>query len=126
MRVLLVKLCLSPFDASREGEAVMTTEIQQFSIAFPEWYDERLEYETPFKGYLENVIVQTEDGSRYSLCFYDPVRLQQTLEDDARLGHPYFAEAGLVILPRVDTSAIREAIAALYREDFFRNLKPVT
>jgi hypothetical protein len=103
----------------------MSTEIQQFNLEFPDWYDERAEYEAPFKGWLDGVVVQLEDGSRYRLCFYDPVRLQQTLEDDAKSGHAYFAEPNLVVVPEVNTDAIQTTIAELVRDHFFEHLKPI-
>jgi hypothetical protein len=103
----------------------MATGVERFLIQFPEGYDERLQYETPFKGYLDGVVVQLEDGSRYRLCFYDSVRLQQTLEDDIQAGRPYLAEPGLVVVPEVTTEAIRNAIQRLWQEGFFHHLKPL-
>jgi hypothetical protein len=104
----------------------MATQITTFSIVFPEWYDARCEYETPAKGYLPDVEVHLEDGSRYKLYFTDPVRLQQTLEDDTASGRPYFMEPGLVVLPEVTTQAIQQAVGGLVREGYLRHLKPLT
>jgi hypothetical protein len=36
-------------------------------VIFPDWYDERAEFEAPRKGYLPGVVVQLEDGTRYPL-----------------------------------------------------------
>jgi|SRR5579884_3782295 len=104
----------------------MPTQTTPFTIAFPEWYDARCEQETPLKGYLSDVEVRLEDGSRYKLYFIDPVRLQQTLEDDTAEGKPYYTEPGLVVLPEVTTQAIQQAIRGLLREGYFQNLKPIT
>lgn len=94
-----------------------------FTIVFPEWYDARCEYETPLKGYLSDVEVRLEDGSCYKLYFTDPVRLQQTLDEDATLGRPYYAEPGLVVVPEVTTQAIQQVIPALLRDGYFQTLK---
>ncbi len=103
----------------------MATNLQPYTIEYPDWYDDRAEYEVPLKGWLDGVIVHLEDGSRYRLCFYDPVRLQQTLNDDAKSGRPYFAEPNLVIVPEVSTDAMQAAISELVRENFFEHLKPL-
>ena len=96
-----------------------------YRVVFPEWYDARLEHETPSRGYLADVVVRLEDGSRYRLYFSDPVRLQQALEDDTADGRPYYAEPGLVVLPEVTTEAIRRAVPGLLRDGYFRHLKPL-
>jgi hypothetical protein len=101
----------------------VATKTVPFTIIFPEWYDARCEYETPAKGYLPDVEVRLEDGSRYKLYFTDPVRLQQTLEDDAALGKPYYTEPGLVVLPEVTMEAIQRAVPELVRDGYFRHLK---
>jgi hypothetical protein len=104
----------------------MPTQTSPFTIIFPEWYDARCEYETPLKGYLSDVEVRLEDGSRYKLYFTDPVRLQQTLEEDAASGRAYYAEPGLVVLPEVTTQAIQQVIPGLLRDGYFHNLKSIT
>jgi hypothetical protein len=101
----------------------MTTNLEPYTISFPDWYDARVEFETPFKGYLSDVVVTLEDGSCYRLYFTDPIRLQQTLDDDAKTGRAYYAEPGLVILPKVTTQAIQEVVSGLWREGFFQHLK---
>jgi len=101
----------------------VATQTTPFTIVFPEWYDARCEQETPFKGYLSDVEVRLEDGSRYKLYFTDPIRLQQTLDEDAASGRPYYAEPGLVVVPEVTTQAIQQAIPGLLRDGFFRSLK---
>jgi hypothetical protein len=93
--------------------------VADYEIRFPLWYDDRAEAETPAKGYLGDVEVRFASGECHRLYFIDPVRLQQTLEDDARDGRPYFSEPGLVILPEVTTSAIQEAVRGLARDGYF-------
>jgi hypothetical protein len=103
----------------------MTTKTAPYTIVFPPWYDARREAETPLKGYLPDVEVHLEDGSRYKLYFTDPVRLQQTLEDDSARGTKYYTEPGLVVLPEVTTEAIQQAVPGLLRDGYFRHLKPL-
>lgn len=103
----------------------MSVQTTAFAIVFPEWYDARCEQETPLKGYLSDVEVRLEDGSRYKLYFTDPIKLQQTLEDDATSGRGYYAEPGLIVPPEVTTEAIQQAVSGLEREGSFRLLKPI-
>jgi hypothetical protein len=102
----------------------MPSQPNSFTVVFPEWFDARVEHETPSKGWLTGVEVRLEDGSRYELSFIDPARLQQTLADDEEAGRPYYAEPGLVVLPRVDREAVRVAVAGLVEDGYFRRLKP--
>ncbi|HEY7311546.1 MAG TPA: hypothetical protein VH643_19440 [Gemmataceae bacterium] len=103
----------------------MPTQTTPFTIVFPEWYDARCEHETPFKGYLSDVVVRLEDGARYKLYFIDPVRLRQTLEEEATLGKRYYTEPGLVVVPEVTTQAIQQVIPGLLRDGYFQTLKPM-
>ena len=103
----------------------MSTATVPPEIIFPEGYYERRELETPMKGWLDDVIVQLEDGSRYKLFFYDPVRLQQDLEEDAREGTPYLAEPNLIVLPEVTTASIKDVVCQLARKGYFKQLKPL-
>jgi hypothetical protein len=103
----------------------MTANLNPFTVSFPEGYDDRLEFETPSKGYLRDVLVGLEDGTRYKLFFIDPVRLEQDLQADVADGREYYGEPGMVVLPEVTTEAIRKSISGLLRDGFFRWLKPV-
>jgi hypothetical protein len=101
------------------------TNLDHFTVSFPEGYDDRLAFETPSKGYLRDVIVQLDDGTRYKLFFIDPVRLEQDLQADVGDRREYYAEPGMVVLPEVTAEAIRKAISGLLRDGFFRWLKSV-
>ena len=83
----------------------MSIDPDRFTIAFPEGYEERLEFETPSKGYLRDVVVHLEDGSSYRLFFIDPVRLEQDLQIEAANGREYYTEPGLVVLREVTTAS---------------------
>ena len=102
----------------------MSTEAEGYSISFPDGYDAQVEFEARFKGYLSDVVLTLEDGSCYKLYFTDPIRLQQTLQDDVQMGRAYYTEPGLIVLLEVTTEAIRSAVSGLWREGFFQHLRP--
>jgi hypothetical protein len=103
----------------------MATDLDRFTISFPDGYDGRLEFETPSKGYLRDVMVHLDDGSSYKLFFIDPIRLQQDLQADVANGREHYAQPGMVVLPEVTTESIQKAVAGLLRESFFEQLKPL-
>jgi hypothetical protein len=103
----------------------MATQLDSFTILFPDWYDARAEFEATAKGFLRDVVVRLEEGTCYRLYFTDPVRLQQTLEDDVKAGRAYYTEPGLVVLPEVTTAAVRKAVSGLWREGYFQHLRPL-
>jgi hypothetical protein len=92
-------------------------------VIFHEEFDERSAYEAPLRGYVSHIIVETEDGNRYSVYFSDVVRLQQDLEIGVKHGEPCFAEPGLIVLPEVTVETIHEAVKYLWKQNFFSHLK---
>ncbi len=52
-----------------------------YTIVFPDWYDDRAEFEHEAKGFLGEVEVRFPEGARYQLFFYDSGRLGQDLEE---------------------------------------------
>src|SRR5207302_21070 len=111
-----------PFE-ERNGRSMSTATTSLPDIRFPDDYDAQSEFETPSRGYLSGIRVELPDGSRYGLYFIDPTRLRQNLADDAH--DDYFADPGLVVLREVNTTSIRKAVLALWREGFFQHLKPL-
>lgn len=102
------------------------SDVSEFPIViFPDWYDDRAKAETPLKGWLSQVVVEVEDGSRYPVSFIDPVRLQQDMEEYAKQGTCYFSEPGLIVLSEVTTNAVRQAVVELWRQGYFEHLKPL-
>lgn len=91
-------------------------------VVFPDGFDERAAFEVPLKGWL-SARIEAEDGARYAVSFFDPVRLQQELEDDTKRGQPYFAEPGLIVLPEVTVEAIEGAVQSLWQRGFFARLR---
>ena len=49
----------------------MSTHVQPYIVSFPEGFDEQAEFELPYRGYLPDVIVGSEDGTRHRLTFID-------------------------------------------------------
>jgi hypothetical protein len=103
----------------------MPETVEKPLVVFPNWFDERAEVEACAKGWLDYVRVDLPDGSRYQVFFYDPVRLQQDLAEQQKLGQPYLAEPGLIVVPEVTPEAIRKAVDGLWRQGYFCHLKPV-
>jgi hypothetical protein len=103
----------------------MSTVASEPVIFFPDGYDARREFETSERGYLSQVVVQVEGGKRYRLFFYDPVRMQQDLEEQVKLGRGYLAEPNLILLPDVTTDNIKKAVAGLWQDGFFQHLRSV-
>lgn len=103
----------------------MATTADRYSVEFPADFDDRAEYETPRKGFLGDVVIRFDDGTRYSLFFMDPVRLQQELAMDVEAGRPYLAEPNLIVLPEVTPAAIQKAVEGLVKDNFFLHLKPL-
>jgi hypothetical protein len=69
--------------------------------------------------------VELEDGSRYSVFFYDPVRLAQELNDEVELGRSCIAEPGMIVISEVTEVNVRAAVAQLHREGWFAHLQPI-
>src|SRR5437764_28552 len=103
----------------------MSTATRQPTVIFPDGYDARGEHEAAARGYLSHVVVQLDDGSRYQLLFYDPVRLEQDLASAAKAGRPYLAGPNLVVLSEVTAAAIKQAVQGLWQDGFFEHLKPL-
>jgi hypothetical protein len=91
-------------------------------VIFPEGFDERVAFEANLKGWL-SAQVELEDGACYAVYFSDPIRLQQDLEENVKLGKPCFAEPGLIVLPEVTVEAIQDAVQFLWEQGFFAHLK---
>jgi len=92
-------------------------------LVFPEWYDERAEWEVAAKGWFQGAVVQLSDGSRYAVTFYDPVRLGQDLEAE---GRGYLAEVGLIVLPELTRPAMEAATARLDDDGYFKTQLPLS
>jgi hypothetical protein len=103
----------------------VTTTATDHEVIFPQGFDARWEAEMTDKGHLGDVTVRFEDGSRIRVNFVDPVRLGQDLHSEAESGSPYFAEPGLIVVPRVTKESIHRAVDGLACEGLFENLRPL-
>ena len=83
-------------------------------------FDERMAYESEAKGYLGSCEVELEDGSRHGVTFYDPARLAQDLQEEAKLGRPFIAEQGMIVLEAITLANMLAAVRKLVSEGFFK------
>jgi hypothetical protein len=93
-------------------------------LVFQGGSDEREAAECRDRGFRSHVWVEFASGERYSVVFYDAVRLQQDLHDEAARGNPYIAEAGLIVLPEVSRENMETAVLQLAEDGFFDSLRP--
>ncbi len=93
-------------------------------LHFREPFDE-IGWEVTYKGHYNDVVVELEDGSRYSVFFYDPVRLAQDLQASAEAGKPYVAELGMIVVPEISEASMRLAVQQLHKEGWFNHLQPI-
>ena len=94
-------------------------------LTFEGGFDEREAFEARARGYRDHVIVELDNSNRYPVVFYDAVRLKQDLEDEARLGNPFLADPGLIVLQEVTEENMRCAVAKLVEQRFFDGFKPL-
>jgi hypothetical protein len=90
---------------------------ETFQVVFPEWYDQRGEWEAKEKGWLDGVEVRLANGKSQPLFFYDPVRLAQDLEAETKQGRPCVAQPGMIVIPEVTREAILTAVEKLVDEE---------
>jgi len=84
------------------------------------------EQEAKDRGYLSHVLAELEDGSLYPVFFYDFVRLQQDLEEEAKQGRPFIADPGMIVLPEVTLVAMQAVVRTLSEEGYFDYLRPLS
>ena len=82
------------------GSLTIMNELSEPVLTFDDDFDERAAFEVELKGYYSLARVCLPDGARFRVCFYDPVRLSQDLEDEVKSGAVCIAEPGLIITYR--------------------------
>ncbi len=92
-------------------------------LVFKRPFDEAAAYEAEARGYLAYAAVELNDGTRYPVVFYDPVRLQQDLEVEAGEGRAFIAEPGMIVIPEVTLDRMQDAIGRLFQCGFFDVLR---
>jgi hypothetical protein len=92
-------------------------------LAFKYPFDEAAASDAEARGYLSYAFVESSNGTRYPVVFYDPVRLQQDLEVEASDGRPFIAEPGMIVVPEVTLARMQEAVERLFQAGFFDALR---
>jgi len=87
-------------------------------LLFSSDWTEMDDIETPSKGYRGDCRVQLPDKRIFSVCFYDPIRLQQDLEYEKII-----AEVGLIVIEEVTKIKMQEAVVKLWKLGYFENFK---
>lgn len=101
----------------------MTMDTPAFTLRFPPDYDTDEEI-WQAKGYtIVELEVAEPVAARYSLTFYDPVRLAQDIESELSEVGPVFAEPNVVVVRAVGRAEIVQAVEVLARRGF-RGLAP--
>jgi len=95
------------------------------TLEFAGGFDDREAFEASARGYRSHVCVVMPSGERYPVVFYDAVRLQQDLEDEAKSGCPYIADPGLIVLSEITLENMQEAAERLAGEGFFDSFRPL-
>ena len=94
-------------------------------LFFNQGFDERTAFEAELKGYYGNALVQLPAGTRFKVCFYDPIRLAQDLERGQESGEVCIAEPGLIVVPRVTLHYMERAVASLFKNGYFDGITPL-
>jgi hypothetical protein len=88
-------------------------------------FDFKRESETEASGYLDDVVVQLDDGSQFAVCFIDCDRLDKELAAAQERHRPFIAKPGLIVVSRVNPWIMMLAIRWIHRQQFFTFLKPI-
>lgn len=92
------------------------------TLLFDYEFDEQAQFEASARGYLSHVKVRTIDNVVYPVCFYDPVRLSQDLDEECDQGNCFIAEPGMIVLRNITLPDMQAAIDRLELEGFFKRL----
>jgi hypothetical protein len=90
------------------------------SLSFAGGFTKQDEFLTPLKGYRNDGIVELPDNRRFSVCFYDAVRLAQDISEEKII-----AEIGLIVLEEVTRESMEDAVLKLWKLNYFDHLKPI-
>lgn len=89
-------------------------------------FDEREAFETESRGVYDHAVIEFSSGRKYSVSFYDPIRLSQDLESASRSGQPCLAEVGLIVLPAVTQVNMEKAVKYLAETGYFDKFVPMS
>jgi len=94
-------------------------------LEFEGGFDEREAFEARARGHRSHVCVVLSGGERYAVAFYDPVRLQQDLEEETAAGHACIADPGMIVLPEITLEHMQRAVEQLVDQGYFDSLRPI-
>lgn len=95
----------------------MKTDFPKLHFEVP--FGERLAFEAKARGYLGGVTVELADESMHPVFFYDIVRLGQDIEEERRLGRPFVAEQGMIVVTEITMENMAHAVRSLEKNGFF-------
>jgi hypothetical protein len=88
-------------------------------------FDESAAREARLRGYVSHVTVELETGERFPVFFYDPGRLAQELEIESRQGRAYISVPGMIVIPEVTLSYMKDAVSDLVKERYFEAFRQI-
>lgn len=103
----------------------MSSTVSVSKLVFVRDFSEREAAEARDRGYLSHVLVEIDGSRLYPVVFYDPVRLQQDVDESARHGRPFVADPGMIVLPDVTIEAMQQAVQQLCQEGYFDYLAAI-
>lgn len=84
-----------------------------YSLVFPDWFDDLVEWEVEKKGWFSEARLVLSE-TQYRLSFYDPVRLSQDIESEIQ-SREFFFEPNLIVVPSVTRVDMEKSIEFLMR-----------
>ena len=81
-------------------------------LRLPADHDERAAFEAEARGFLQHVVIEVAEGVEVGVVFWDPVRLQQDLDEEMKAGRPFLAEPGMIVVESVTLANMERAVAA--------------
>jgi hypothetical protein len=95
--------------------------VTKYSVVFPEGFDDYA-WEVQSKGCFPDVRLAVS-GKQYRIAFYDPVRLNQEIQDEIQRGGVFF-EPNLVVVQSVTRQSMTKALELLMRTEKANSLVP--
>ena len=89
-------------------------------IEYRNGFNEIDNHEMPSKGYRNDITVKCPTGKKYNLSFYDPIRLNQDIEEEE-----YIFEQNLIVIKNLTKDDIQNAVNRMWEIGFFDKLKEV-
>jgi len=92
---------------------------------------DKIEWEVSAKGWYGGVTVELEDANVYEVSFIVPVRLSQELEslndlkNKGLVSYTFVADVGMIVVPEITETSIRESVQRLYEMGWFERFTPL-